>query len=68
MKQKVISRKNLPTKIPLVTILLAYLFLDKFNAPQWLWGVVITVLSICVIVCIVAMCNEESIDIKNLLK
>ncbi len=37
-KKKVIARRNLPIRFPLSITALAYLFLDKFNAPGWIWG------------------------------
>lgn len=41
-----ISRSALPTTLPITDTLVAYLLLDRFHAPGWAWGVVITVLSI----------------------
>lgn len=37
-KQRVISRKSLPAKLPIWTTVLMFLLLDRFNAPGWVWG------------------------------
>lgn len=34
----VIAFKNLPSRMPLVLTLLAWLVLDRFHAPGWVWG------------------------------
>ena len=64
-KVKVISYKNLPAKLPLLSSAVSYLFLDKFNAPGWVWGVVITLFSILWISCVIKLSNEDVIDILN---
>jgi hypothetical protein len=41
MKTKyVLPRGVLPTNLPIMNTCLAYLLLDNFNAPQWVWGAV----------------------------
>jgi len=37
-KRKVISSKNTNIRPPLLLTAVTYLFLDKFDAPEWLWG------------------------------
>lgn len=41
MKQtKVIANKNLPARAPLWASMVAWLMLDRFDAPGWVFGVV----------------------------
>ena len=63
MKRKVIAYKNLPAKLPLTQTLLVLLILDKYNAPQWVWGVVITIYSLLWILSIVSIANEKLYDL-----
>lgn len=37
-EKKVIAFKNFPRKMPLVSTIAWWLFLDRINAPGWLWG------------------------------
>jgi hypothetical protein len=60
---KVISYKNLPARIPLVPIAVAYLLLDKFKAPGYVWGIVGTILGIIPIVAIIAKAIETPVEI-----
>ena len=62
-KHKVISGRNLLMSNPAMVILLWYLLLDKWNAPQYVWGIVGTIYAIVMIVTIVNWCNSENIDI-----
>lgn len=63
-KTKTISRKNLPAKIPGTTFLVWVLALDYWNAPGWLWGVVITIMVIILLSIIYSIFwKSESIDI-----
>lgn len=36
--RRVIAPRNLPSRAPLVLTLIAWLFLDRFRAPGWVWG------------------------------
>jgi hypothetical protein len=62
-KFKVISVKNLPAKLPLSSTLIAFLFLDRFHAPAWLWGALGSLYLIVWILIIARICNQKSIDI-----
>lgn len=64
-KSKVISYKNLPARLPWLSTAVAYLFLDKFNAVGWVWGMVITLFSILWILCIAGKCLQTSVDVFN---
>jgi hypothetical protein len=62
-KRKVISKKNLPTNLPLVSSLVFWLVLDKLNAPGWAWGVVATLMIILWIVSIIDIFIREDFEI-----
>ena len=62
-KHKVISGRNLLMRNPAMVILLWYLLLDKWNAPQYVWGIVGTIYAIVLIATIIDWCNSENIDI-----
>jgi len=62
-KRKVINRKQLPTKLPLTSTLLAILMMDYYSAPQWVWGVVITLLSVLWVYCLYAIVTDEDVEI-----
>ena len=58
-KIKVVSPKNLPTHLPLVSIVVTYLLLDKCQAPGWVWGAVATFWGISLIACVFLIVKEE---------
>lgn len=62
-KQKVISRKNLPSRFPLLFFLVLYLCLDKWNVPQWVWGVAGTFSFLLIVAYIWMLFQEEQTDI-----
>lgn len=62
-KIKVISRKNLPARPPVLLTAVVYLFLDKFQASGVVWGVVFTILALFWIAWIIALFKEEDINI-----
>ena len=61
--EKVISVKNLPARFPVLTTAVSYLYLDKYNAAGWVWGVVGTVLAILWILVVIVKAYEEETDI-----
>lgn len=68
-KLQYISKGNLSPNLPIQFTALVYLFMDKFNAPGWLWGVVITILVILWLAIFYVLANAKHIDIiKNLSK
>lgn len=60
---KVISWGNMPTKLPTVSSLLAYLYLDRFKPAQWVWAVVITLVAGWWLMSLYCLAIEESIEI-----
>lgn len=62
-KKKVIDRNELPARYPVVTTIVAFLALDYWKAPQWVWGAVGVLFLIIWIACIIAIYNQEEIEI-----
>lgn len=60
---KVVSRKNLPAKLPIYSTAVAYLLLDKFHAADWVWGVIGTLYTLIWIICIVAIVKQEQVEL-----
>ncbi|MEQ9426985.1 MAG: hypothetical protein RJQ09_21360 [Cyclobacteriaceae bacterium] len=60
---KVISRKCLPVKLPLLSSTILYMALDLYSAPEWLWGVAITVMTILWIATIWLLFIEKRVNI-----
>jgi hypothetical protein len=63
MKKRVISYKNLPSRIPVYQAMVAYLMMDKFNAAGWVWGVVGTIFTIVIISSIIGLFNQIEVDV-----
>jgi hypothetical protein len=67
MKQKVLSYKQLPAKLPIGATILVYLLLDKFKPNDLIIGMVCTFMIIWWIGTIyVKLAKEESTEIKEL--
>lgn len=63
--KKVISKKNLPTRSPILTTVVYVLAMDYWNAPQWLWGAVGLFLIFIWIAWIVSFFNQDEIDVMS---
>lgn len=64
MKNKpVISRKNLPSRISPAAVLSYIVALHYFNAPIWLWAIVISLILFSVIARIADLSKEVQIEI-----
>lgn len=63
MERKVIPRKRLPANLPTMGTLVWYMFLDKINAPGWVWGVMGTLFTVFWIASIVAMFVQKEVDV-----
>lgn len=59
MKRKVLAYRNLPTRLPAGATALAYVLLDRFQSPTWVWAVIGTVISIGWIVGIVDVFTQQ---------
>ena len=62
-KPKVISYRNMPTGFPLVSTAVAWLLLDRFHAPGWVWAIIGTLFAIFWAICIYLMAVEKQVDI-----
>lgn len=62
-KRKVISRKNLPTRMPLALTIALGLLLDRCAAPGWVWGVVGTLMAVVWIAVIFGMFSEDDVEV-----
>ena len=58
-KIKVVSPKNLPTRLPLVSIVVTYLMLDKCQAPGWVCGAFAAFWGIMLIVSVLLIVKED---------
>lgn len=63
LKQKVISKNNLPYKLPTFETLVTILALDYWDAPQWICGAVGLLFVFLWIGVIVNICNNTTVDI-----
>ena len=63
MKNKVISLRNFPSRIPLTSTVVWALLLDRLDAPQWLWGAWCLLAAAIMITAIVGLCTQEKVDI-----
>lgn len=62
-KREVIAYKNLPTRLPISRTILITLALSYWNAPGWLWGVVMTFLGLIWINSLILLFTQEYVDI-----
>lgn len=61
--QPVVSWKNLPSKIPILSSIVWWMFLDRIKAPEWAWGVVGVVAVIFWVGAIVRICRSTQKEI-----
>jgi hypothetical protein len=64
-KKKVISGNNFKPKLPVLATAVAYLYLDYYKAPGWVWGVTATLYGLLWIVVIVLLAKNdyEEVDV-----
>lgn len=62
-EKKVISRQNMPTRIPLVSALVVYLALEHFNSPEWLYGALGVLFLAAFISSFVRLWRESQVDL-----
>lgn len=63
IQKRVISRKNLPSRVPVFQMMTVYLMLDKFDAPGWLWGVIGTFMVVALIGSLIEMHKENEVEV-----
>lgn len=64
-KTKVISRAELPGRLPIYQTILIWLLLDRMQASQWIWGVMGTLFGLLWIGSIVALIKEEQVSVLD---
>ena len=62
-KRNVIKSSNLRLRSPVMSGLIIYMALDKWNAPEWLWGVLGLLVLMWIITFIIDMFNTTEIDL-----
>ena len=55
--------KNLPVKFPVTFTLILWLYLDKYNAPEWILAVIATLMIILWAIIYSMQRDEEKIDL-----
>ncbi|MBW9334569.1 hypothetical protein FEE59_13705 [Herbaspirillum sp. RU 5E] len=63
MKRNVISRKNLPVRLPMPLTISLGLLIDRLDAPGWVWGVAGTAMAIIWISAILLLAAEEETEV-----
>jgi hypothetical protein len=63
---KVIARNQLPARLPTVATIAWFLLLERFQAPQWLWGIAGFLAVLFWGTCIYAIWVQESVQLKEL--
>jgi hypothetical protein len=64
--QKVVSNKNLPTRLPITLSIWVWLLLDRLKAASWVWGVVGTLVVILWAAAIFGIIHEDRTDLREL--
>lgn len=63
---KVLSRKQLPTRYPVLQTLILYFILDRYHAQGWVWGAVGLLAVLIWAACIHRGWTEKEIELKEL--
>jgi hypothetical protein len=63
---KVVHRKNLPASLPIFPTMTFWLILDRLHAPQWLWGVIGTILVLVWILRVIAILHTEMVELDDI--
>lgn len=63
MKKIVISRSNLPVRLPIIQTIVVILALDYWSASGWIWGAVSVFLVLWWLICIACLIQEKQTDI-----
>lgn len=58
-----IDRKNLPTRLPIYNTLIIVIALDYWSAPDWLWGVLGTLVLIAWVSVLISFFKDDYVDI-----
>lgn len=61
--KKHFALKNYPVKLPILSTVVYAHLMNYYNAPQWAWGVFITLYALLWVVAITIKWNEETVDL-----
>ena len=61
--RKVISNKNMPPRLPLISSIVVGLLLDRLHAAGWVWGACGAVFLVAWIASIYDLCVQNAVDI-----
>lgn len=61
--QWVLSRKQMPTSVPVFETLTLFLILERFNAPQYVWGAIGVVWIFIFIACVVSVIKQKYVEL-----
>lgn len=62
-KRKVISRANMPVRLPVWQTVTMVLVLDRIGAPGWLWGVMLALAGMAWVLAYAVHRGEEAVDV-----
>lgn len=60
MSRTVIPWDALPTRLPTMPTAVAFLLLDRFKAPGWIWGVAGTMIVLWWVSCIISVATNKT--------
>lgn len=63
MKKNVISRRNLPTRMPVLTTVICWLVLDRIAAPGWVQGAAWTFIGLLWVASLANFADERDVDV-----
>lgn len=66
--KKVISRKNLPNKMPVTFTIVCFLAMDYWGAPQWLFGAIGLLVLLLWIGFFYSLVNNDEVDLFDATK
>lgn len=61
--RKVLAYNNMPTRLPLWQTITCWLALDHWNAPQWLYGAMVTFFIFAWAYCFISFFTEKRLDL-----
>lgn len=61
--RQVIDYENLPPRLPLVSTIVAYLFLAHLDAAGWVWGVIGTFFALLWLGSVYSLFTVEKVDV-----
>lgn len=63
MKRKVISPKNLPTRLPVTFTMVLGLLLDRYDVPGWMWGAAGAIMLLIWVAAVISKVYEDSAEV-----